>query len=50
VYLDAWLRAEQNREALHLLAHRFAARRYIPKGSRELALMYNKLEPTAKAS
>jgi hypothetical protein len=50
VYLDAWLRAEQNREALHLLAHRFAARRYIPKGSRGLALMYNKLEPTAKAS
>jgi len=50
VYLDAWLRAEQNREALHLLAHRFAARRYIPKGSPGLALMYNKLEPTAKAS
>lgn len=50
VYLDAWLRAEQNLEALHLLAHRVAAHRYIPKGSRGLALMYNKLELTAKAS
>jgi hypothetical protein len=30
VYLDAWLRAEQNHQALHLLQKRFAARRYIP--------------------
>lgn len=30
VYLDAWLRAEQNRQALHLLEKRFASRRYIP--------------------
>jgi len=30
IYLDAWLRAEQNYEALHLLEKRVAARRYIP--------------------
>ena len=30
VYLDAWLRAEQNHEALQLLEKRVAARRYIP--------------------
>ena len=30
VYLDAWLRAEQNHEALKLLEKRFTARRYIP--------------------
>lgn len=30
VYLDAWLRAEQNYEALHLLERRVAARRFIP--------------------
>ncbi len=31
VYLDAWLRAEQNNEALHLLEKRVAASRYIPQ-------------------
>lgn len=30
VYLDAWLRAEQNYEALRLLEKRVAARRYVP--------------------
>ncbi len=30
VYLDAWLRAEQNNEALQLLEKRVAARRYVP--------------------
>lgn len=30
VYLDAWLRAEQNNEALHLLEKRVAASRSIP--------------------
>lgn len=30
IYLDAWLRAQQNHEALKLLEKRFAARRYIP--------------------
>lgn len=30
VYLDAWVRAEQNYEALHLLEKRVAARRYVP--------------------
>ena len=30
VYLDAWRRTEQNREALHLLEKRVAARRYVP--------------------
>jgi hypothetical protein len=31
IYLDAWLRAEQNHEALHLLEKRIAARRHIPQ-------------------
>ncbi|MCA1993877.1 MAG: tetratricopeptide repeat protein [Coleofasciculus sp. S288] len=30
VYLDAWLRAEENHQAFHLLQKRIAARRYIP--------------------
>ena len=30
LYLDAWLRANQNHEAIKLLEKRFAARRYIP--------------------
>jgi hypothetical protein len=30
IYLDAWLRAEQNHEALKLLEKRFSAGRYIP--------------------
>jgi len=30
VYLDAWLRAEQNHQALQLLEKRVAARRYVP--------------------
>ena len=36
VYLDAWLRAEQNREALRLLEKRIAARRYVPSIQRGL--------------
>jgi hypothetical protein len=48
VYLEAWLRAEQNHQALHLLAHRVAARRYIPTIERGLALTYNKLGLTVK--
>jgi len=43
VYLNAWLRAEQNNEALHLLEKRVAARRYIPSIQCGLALTYNKL-------
>ncbi len=31
VYLDAWLRAKQNHEALQLLEKRVAARRYVPQ-------------------
>jgi len=31
IYLDAWLRAEQNYEVLHLLEKRVAARRHIPQ-------------------
>lgn len=42
VYLDAWLRAEPNCEALHLLEKRVAARRYIPLAQHGLTLMYNK--------
>jgi len=42
VYLNAWLRAEQN-NALHLLEKRVAARRYIPSIQCGLALTYNKL-------
>ena len=30
VYIDAWRRTEQNREALHLVEKRVAARRYVP--------------------
>jgi tetratricopeptide (TPR) repeat protein len=30
IYLDAWLRAQQNHEALKLLEKRYIARRYIP--------------------
>jgi hypothetical protein len=30
IYLDAWLRANQNHEAIKLLEKRFASRRYIP--------------------
>jgi hypothetical protein len=43
VYLDAWLRAEQNNEALHLLEKRVAARRYIPTIRCGLAVPYNQL-------
>jgi hypothetical protein len=38
VYLDAWLRAEQNHEAFHLLQKRIATRRFIPSIQRGLAL------------
>ena len=43
VYLDAWLRAEQNREALYLLEKRVAARRYVPSIQRGVAFNYNQL-------
>ena len=38
VYLDAWLRAEQNREALYLLEKRFSSRRYVPSIQRGLTV------------
>jgi tetratricopeptide (TPR) repeat protein len=38
VYLDAWLRAEQNRQALHLLKKRVAAHRYVPLIQSELSV------------
>ncbi|AFZ19074.1 tetratricopeptide repeat protein [Allocoleopsis franciscana] len=41
IYLDAWLRANQNHEAIKLLEKRFASRRYIP-------LLQN--EPTVTSS
>jgi tetratricopeptide (TPR) repeat protein len=39
IYLDAWLRANQNHEALKLLEKRFAARRYIPLIEHEPAVL-----------
>jgi tetratricopeptide (TPR) repeat protein len=39
VYLDAWLRAEQNHEALHLLKKRIAASRFIPSIERGNSLI-----------
>jgi hypothetical protein len=38
VYLDAWLRAEQNYEALNMLQKRIASRRYIASMERGLSL------------
>jgi len=38
VYLDAWLRADHNYEAFHLLQKRIATRRFIPSMQRGLAL------------
>jgi hypothetical protein len=38
VYLDGWLRAGQNRQALHLLEKRVAAHRYVPLIEGEPAL------------
>jgi hypothetical protein len=38
VYLDAWLRASQNYQALRLLEKRVIAHRYVPIGWREPAL------------
>ncbi len=38
VYLDAWLRAEQNRQALHLLKKRVAAHRYVPSIQYDLSV------------
>ncbi|HAA27638.1 MAG TPA: tetratricopeptide repeat-containing protein [Cyanobacteria bacterium UBA8553] len=57
VYLDGWLRASQNHEALRLLEKRIAAHRYVPSVQREPALRANKQElvqfsaqnPTEKA-
>lgn len=40
VYLDAWLRVEQNHEALRLLEKRAAFGRYIPSVQHGLALAY----------
>jgi tetratricopeptide (TPR) repeat protein len=37
VYLDAWLRAEHNYEAFHLLQKRIATRRFVPSMQRGLA-------------
>lgn len=45
VYLDGWLRASQNHEALRLLEKRIAAHRYVPTGIHEPALTSNKLGP-----
>lgn len=50
VYLDAWLRNEQNYAALRLLSKRVAARRYIPSIQRGVALNYNNLGLRVKAS
>ncbi|MBW4575825.1 MAG: tetratricopeptide repeat protein [Aphanothece sp. CMT-3BRIN-NPC111] len=50
VYLDAWLRAEQNHTALHLLSKRVAASRYVPSIQRRLSLSNNNLGLTIKAS
>jgi tetratricopeptide (TPR) repeat protein len=43
VYLDAWLRASQNYQALRLLEKRIAAHRYVPIGSQEAAWKSNPL-------
>lgn len=37
VYLDAWLQADRNREALRLIEKRVANHRYIPSSQRKLA-------------
>ncbi len=42
VYLDGWLRASQNHEALRLLEKRIAAHRYVPSVQREPALTSSK--------
>lgn len=42
VYLDAWLRAQQNHEALRLLQKRQASRRYIPSLAHGLGLTHIK--------
>jgi hypothetical protein len=44
IYLDAWLRANQNREALKLLEKRFVAHRYIPLLHAESAVLSNPQE------
>jgi hypothetical protein len=41
VYLDAWLRANHNQEAIKLLEKRVASRRYIPFLRREPAMLSN---------
>ncbi len=41
IYLDAWLHAQQNHEALKLLEKRFAARRYIPLRQSESPIVSN---------
>ncbi|MBD1920128.1 tetratricopeptide repeat protein [Microcoleus sp. FACHB-831] len=43
VYLDAWLRAEQNYEALHILEKRIASRRTISSIPSGLSLNYAKV-------
>ncbi len=42
VYLDAWLRAEQNHQALWILEQRVVARRYIASMQSTTALDNNK--------
>lgn len=41
VYLDGWLRASQNHEALRLLEKRIASHRYVPSVQREPAVTSN---------
>ncbi len=39
VYLDAWVRHEQNHQALHLLEKRLAKKRYIPSNLKSYSLL-----------
>lgn len=50
VYLDAWLRAEQNHEALYILEKRVANHRFIPSFQRGIALKQHNLGLSLKAS
>lgn len=43
VYLDGWIRSEQNNEALRLVEKRVAARRYVPSMQRGLTLQSQRL-------
>jgi tetratricopeptide (TPR) repeat protein len=54
IYLDAWLRAQQNHEALKLLEKRYVARRYIPlledKCFPKETLSSERITPSSQAS